>query len=122
MKAMKDAMRKADPCAAKKLVQPSEPLRQQLLEYFGIKPPRTEFVIEDLEEYVVLHTNCSETLKSVLKGLEKDGFITGRGRKKQFTYLTMSAVIFEGQYSMSSFLKKSKPQTTKAKAEGDKLR
>jgi len=52
VKAMKVAMWKSDRSAAKKLGQASEPLRQQLLEYLATKPPRIEFAIEDLEEYL----------------------------------------------------------------------
>jgi len=112
VKAMKVAMWKSDRSAAKKLGQASEPLRQQLLEYLATKPPRIEFAIEDLEEYVPLHTMRSETLKSVLKSLEKDGFITGHGRINQFTYPEKSTVILEGQRS-SSRIRNIRPQRPK---------
>jgi three-Cys-motif partner protein len=98
VKCMKDAIWKVDPEAAKQLLTPSETLETVLVQYFREKPPRTRFKIEEIEEYVILHTNFDTTVKSALSRLEEEGSIAFLGdRLRKYSYPQGSFVTFTGK-------------------------
>ena len=108
VKCMKDAMRRVDPGGAKQLLTLSETLETVLVQYFGEEELGTKFKIEDIEEYVVLHTNFSTTVKSALKSLEEEGCITISGdRLRDYSYPEGSFVKFTGkQFTGKQFTRK----------------
>ena len=98
VKCMKDAVWKVHPEAAKMLSTNSETLETALVQYFRAKERGTQFKIEDIKEYVVLHTNFDTTVRAALEKLEKEGCIKYWGdRSRKYLYPEGSFVTFTGK-------------------------
>jgi three-Cys-motif partner protein len=97
VKCMKDALWKVDPKAVEQLLTPDKTLETVLVKYFEEQQLGTQFKLENIEEFVVLHTNCNTTVKGALKSLEKAGCIKFQGeRSRNYVYPEGSFVTFTG--------------------------